>query len=62
MEGGIRKNCTHIINIFSKEDHPKEKGNLYLSGVNVLSLPTFKEEFGVNCILTVLDHKVYHAC
>lgn len=62
MEGRIRKNCTHIINIFSKEESPKEKGNLYLSGVNILSLPTLKEEFRVNCVLTVLDHKVYNAC
>lgn len=62
MEGRLRQNCVHIINLLEKEENPKHKGNLYLAGVNVLSLPTFKEEFNVNCVVTVLDQKVYNAC
>lgn len=47
--------CSHIINIYHKEENPpKNKGNLYLSGVDALKSP-IKEDLGINCVLTIID-------
>ncbi len=54
--------CSHIINIFSKEGEnpPLDKGNLYLSGVNVLGKPDLMKNKQIGCVLTIIDKWTYN--
>ena len=52
--------CSHIINIYSKEESPpQDKGNLYLSGVNVLGKPDLMKNKKIDCVLTIIDKWTY---
>ena len=44
---------SHILNIYGKEE-PKNKGNLFLSGVIALDKVELKE-LGIDCVVTVLN-------
>ena len=53
-------NCSHIINIYQEQENPPHhKGSLYLSGVDCLKHP-IKEEFGINCVLSIIDSEKFH--
>jgi protein-tyrosine phosphatase len=50
--------CSHIINIYEKSQGPKEKGNLYLSGVAALK-EGIKKDYGIDCVLSIIDRWTY---
>jgi hypothetical protein len=57
--------CSHIINIFDKEDlkgvKNPTKGNLYLSGVYQLQSQGEIKKAGITCVLTIIDRYTYQS-
>ena len=52
--------CSHILNIYSKlKKPPTDKGNLYLSGIDVLDSTKLLKANHINCVLTIIDKSTY---